>query len=181
MGETSKAYERRKIEGWFEAYAPDNLSGIDIGCGNDPLNHTFRRWDKNDGDATLMNGIPDNCFHTVYASHILEHLEDPIVALQNWWRILQPTGHLIILVPDRDMYEKKRILPSQWNGEHKTYWLLDKYEPPCTFSFKNTIRYTIPNGIIRSLCILNEKYNSNADKHSSGEYSIEAIIYKEPK
>ena len=53
-GETSKAHDRRLKEGWFDKYAPPDRIGLDIGCGRDCLNKTFRRWDKifGDGDAT---------------------------------------------------------------------------------------------------------------------------------
>ena len=109
-GETSKAAARRLREGWFTKFAPDWMSGIDIGCQEDFLNHTFRRWDYRfgDPDATYMDGVPDNVFHTVYASHLLEHLDDPVVALTNWYRITRPGGHLIVIVPHRDLYEKKK-------------------------------------------------------------------------
>ena len=72
----AKSHDRRLKEGWFDKYAPDYMSGIDLGCQRDPINHTFRRWDVifGDGDATHMAGVPDNLFHTVYASHLLEHL-----------------------------------------------------------------------------------------------------------
>ena len=46
-GETSKAHNRRLEEGWFEKYAPPDRIGLDIGCGEDPLNKTFRRWGSN--------------------------------------------------------------------------------------------------------------------------------------
>ena len=79
-GETSKAHNRRLDEGWFEKYAPEDKSGIDIGAQIDPLNQTFRRFDLifGDGDATDMQGIEDNTFWTVYASHILEHISNII-------------------------------------------------------------------------------------------------------
>ena len=125
MGETSKARERRLKEGWFDKYAPEGLSGIDLGCSDDPLNHTFRRWDIQfgDGDATIMEGIPDNTFQTVYASHLLEHVRYPSLAIKKWFDILKPGGHLIICVPHRDLYEKKRFPPSNWNHDHKCFWL----------------------------------------------------------
>ena len=88
MGETSKSHKRRLKEGWFDKYAPSNKSGLDIGCGKDPLNDTFRRWDKilGDGDATDLDGI-DGVFHTVYASHVLEHVRFPSRAVKRWYEV----------------------------------------------------------------------------------------------
>ncbi len=181
MGETIKARNRRLKENWFDKYAPDDKSGIDIGCQRDPLNETFRRWDIifGDGDATYMSGVSDNKFHTVYASHILEHVNDPVTAIQNWYRITKPGGHVIVLVPHRDLYEKRTTLPSRWNGEHKTFWLPEAGEPPCTRGLKETIMQAVPNADIVSFRVLDEGcIPTPSHKHATGEYSIEAIIRK---
>ncbi len=180
MGETAKSYQRRIKEGWFEKYAPTNKSGIDIGCQHDPLNHTFRRWDVifGDPDATFMTGVPDNSFHTVYASHLLEHLDNPILAIQNWYRICSIGGHVIICVPHRDLYECKKTLPSMWNFEHKTFWLPEIIELPDTRSLKHTVLEAIPNAKMTLFRVLNEGYGRNGDEHPHGEFSIECIIKK---
>ena len=180
MGETTKAHNRRLKENWFKKYAPDDRSGIDIGCQIDPLNDTFRRWDIifGDSDATFLKGISDNKFHTVYASHILEHLEFPVFAIQNWYRVLRPGGHLIINVPHRDLYECKKELPSFWNQQHRIFWLPDQEEPPYTLSLKNTVLDAIVDANIILFRILNEGYSRNGNKHPGGEYSIECIVQK---
>lgn len=180
MAETIKSYARRVREGWFEKYAPPYLSGIDLGCGDDPLNQTFRRFDAifGNGDAQRMHGTEDNQFHTVYSSHLLEYLHNPIEAIYQWYRICRSLGHVIICVPHRDLYEKKIDLPSNWNDEHKTYWLPEDSEPPVTMSLRNVILQAVPNADIVSLRVLDEGWESNGTAHSSGEYSIEAIIRK---
>jgi len=180
MAETRKAYERRVRENWFEKYAPPYLSGIDIGCGQDPLNQTFRRFDCTfgDGDAQLMHGTMDNQFHTCYISHCLEHVVNPIEAVYNWYRICRSPGHVIICVPHRDLYEKKKTLPSNWNGDHKTFWLPENGEGPVTMGLRNVILQAVLNADIVSLRVLDEGWISNGDGHSGGEYSIEAIIRK---
>lgn len=181
MAETRKSYNRRVNEGWFEKYAPSHLSGIDLGCGKDPLNHTFRRFDaaNGDGDAQLMHGTPDDIFHTVYASHLLEHVHDPVEALKNWYRICRSPGHVIVCVPHRDLYEKKLDLPSRWNGDHKTFWVPETGEPPVTRGLRETVFQAIPNADIVLLRVLDEGWVSNgATNHSGGEYSIEVIIKK---
>ena len=101
--------------------------GIDIGCGDDNIGqHTdlfpkilsCRGWDQLDGDAQYLSTIPDNHYDFVHSSHCLEHMIDPYVALKNWFRVLKPGGHAIIMVPDEDMYEQ-RIWPSTYNPDHK--------------------------------------------------------------
>ena len=136
-----------------------------------------------------MDGVPDGIFSTVYSSHCLEHLDDDVTAIRNWWRILKSGGHLIIVVPHKDMYEKKECLPSNWNGEHKRYYVPDPSYPignsSCTYSLLSRILSALPvdcgiNDPIKVMInTLNENFISNGpDQHSSGEYSIEAIIRK---
>lgn len=182
--ESSKSKIRRKEEGWFDKYAPASMCGIDIGCGDDPIHPTFRRYDKKlkDGDAELMAEMPDDVYFTVYASHVLEHLPRPGVAIQNWYRICKPGGHVIICVPHRDLYEKKTTLPSRWNGDHKHFWLPEEDEPPVTRGLRSTIRRVLPEEAeIVLLRVLNEGYQANGAGHPDGEYSIEAVIHKPKK
>jgi SAM-dependent methyltransferase len=179
MAETAKAHARRLREGWFDRYAPEHLPGIDIGCGSDPLNATFDRWDKADGDATDMYGIPDGTYHTVYASHVLEHLDDPVTALRNWWRILAPGGCLIVCVPSMARYEKKKDLPSRWNAEHKTFWRVNapgEGDGPHVRGLATVAFEAIGSAdpFYDGIEVLNEGFRWVADdEHSEGEFSIE--------
>lgn len=188
MGETSKAAARRWIEGWFDKHIAE--PGIDIGSGVDPLNSTFRKWDNRwtgDGDAQYMEGVADESYMTVYASHILEHLEDPVEGLKNWWRILAPGGKLIVCVPHRDLYEKKKTHPSRWNpcdreggGGHLTFWMPETDEEPATLSFKRVLSETLPDAEFVDFKVLNDGYGYSLpeDVHPVGEYAIEAILRK---
>lgn len=179
-GETWKAHQRRSTTGWFDKYAPPDKPGIDISPNGDPLNHTFRRWIYEiDGDATSMKGVPDDTFQTTYSSNVLEHLSFQKTALSNWYRITAPGGHLIVLVPDRDRYEKRNALPSRWNKEHKWFFLGDRDDPPYTFHFRALIKEAIPEGQIVSYELLDEGFDYRGDnEHSFGEYCWEAIILK---
>lgn len=53
-------------------------------------------------DATTLDGIPDGFLHTIYASHLLEHIShrDVPEVLSLWYRKLAPNGHCIVNVPD---------------------------------------------------------------------------------
>ena len=178
-GETEKARLRREREGWFSIYAPSHLPGIDIGCGANPIYETFFKWDiiYGDGDATYMDGVPDEQYSTVFASHLLEHLQDPVTAVRNWWRILKPGGYLIINVPHRDLYEKKKELPSRWNSDHKWFWLPATENPPYTLSLAHVMGAGTGAKTI-FVRVLDEGYSSNGDNHPSGEFSIEGIVQK---
>jgi SAM-dependent methyltransferase len=117
--ETSKCYALRRARGDFDRYLTG--SGIDIGCGNDPLTvekGSVRGFDLLDGDALYMAEIADESYDFVYSSHCLEHMPDVRLALRNWVRILKPGGYLYIVVPDFELYEKKQW-PSRFNPDHK--------------------------------------------------------------
>ena len=198
-GETHKAHERRLKEGWFDKYAPSDKSGLDIGCGHDPLNSVFRKFDQifGDGDAQLLEGV--DTYHTVYASHALEHMVDPVASVTRWYEVVEPGGHLIICVPHRHLYEKRTELPSKWNEDHKHFFLPDTEEPPCTLSLRKVILDAIPDANIVSFRTLDEGYEDGLDcynveienesgeielrnisvqNHPKGEYSLEIIIQK---
>ena len=139
MAETSKSKPRRIAEGFFDKYVKGKI--IDIGVGRidtydgaDPLTEDCDTWDKDNGDAHLMDTVDNEVYDTVYCSHLIEHLEYPEQAIQNWFRILKPGGYLIIAAPDRDSYERSKVLPSKWNADHKFYLTLDYNEPPNTYS-----------------------------------------------
>ena len=85
MKETSKAVIRRLHDSRF-ATTFFKGSGIDIGCGDDPLSKyrlqyplidDLRPWDLPDGDAQLMSNVPDDSYDFVHSSHCLEHLSNP--------------------------------------------------------------------------------------------------------
>ena len=47
-----------------------------------------------------LEGIPAGSQDFVVASHVLEHMEDPLGALEEWHRVLVPGGLLFLAVPD---------------------------------------------------------------------------------
>lgn len=119
MKETSKCYGFRKERGDFDRYLKGY--GIDIGAGDDPLqipDGLVVPFDVKDGDAALMESIPDQTYDFVYSSHCLEDMPDIEVALRNWVRIVKPGGFLYIVVPDFGLYEKF-CFPSRGNPGHR--------------------------------------------------------------
>ncbi len=52
-------------------------------------------------DATTLAGVEDRSFDFVIASHVVEHLEDPIRSVINLLRVVRPGGIVLILLPDR--------------------------------------------------------------------------------
>ena len=133
--ETSKSVLRRLHDSRFVSRYFVG-SGIDIGCGKDsigrysdifPFMGKVVPWDISDGDAQMMASVPDNSYDFVHSSHCLEHLVDPYEGLRNWFRILKPNGHIIVTIPDEDLYERG-VFPSRSNFDHKCTFTIYKKE-----------------------------------------------------
>jgi SAM-dependent methyltransferase len=133
MYEASKAVMRRLHDSRFiTRYFVGN--GIDIGSGPDPLRRyaelfplmkRCRDWDIADGDAQFLATIPDESLDFVHSSHCLEHMQNPQEALHHWLRVLKPGGHLVVTVPDEDLYEQG-VFPSTFNSDHKWTFTMQK-------------------------------------------------------
>lgn len=130
--ELSKSIPRRLHESNFcRRYFVGH--GLDVGGKPDPLClyseffpllRSIRTWDREDGDAQFLASVPDNHLDFVHSSHCLEHLDEPRQGLVNWLRVVKPNGHVIVTVPDEDLYEQG-IFPSTFNRDHKwtfTLW-----------------------------------------------------------
>jgi len=177
--ETSKARERRLREGFFDNFCGGR--GLDIGYGGDPVVADCQGWDIEHGDAQLLIGAEDEAYDFVYSSHTLEHMVDLDVALTNWWRVVRPGGHLILYIPHRDLYEKKQALPSNWNADHKHFFLLDRDDPPSTIGIVPLLQRVLPEASIVYARECSDGHTIRTPHiHSDGEYSIEVVARKPP-
>jgi len=134
-GVTSISVQRRLFDARFAARWFVGV-GLDVGAGEDSLAlyaELFPRiervviYDEPQGDAQRLDNVEDNSFDFLYSSHCLEHLDDPFEAMGNWIRVVKPGGHLVVNVPDEDLYEQG-MWPSRFNNTHKTSWTIDKAE-----------------------------------------------------
>lgn len=73
--------------------------GIDIGAGGDTISPSARSFDVEDGDANRIDEYFTEPFDYVFSSHCLEHMKNPPDALQRWWKMVKPGGHLIFWYP----------------------------------------------------------------------------------
>lgn len=136
MKETSKANERRKNDILFKKIFKGH--GIDIGCGEDlfkkdlfPDVQSCEPFDLFHGDANFINKLKQpETFDFVYSSNCLEHLEYPFTAIEQWFSLVKDKGHLVIVIPDEDLYEQG-IWPSKWNRQHKWSFTIYKRQSWC--------------------------------------------------
>lgn len=143
MNETTKALARRAADDLFREVFQGRC--IDVGGGNDPLRATPEFPNLQVEFVVDIGGTHPNLarlnaeclgesdifkdragqYDLVYSSQTLEHLENPLRAIGNWWRLVKPQGHLVITVPDFVLYEQGKW-PHIWNSNHKTAWKLRK-------------------------------------------------------
>lgn len=100
--------------------------GLDVGSGDRTLNPNMITVDNwADGvdykmEADNLHEFKDDTFDFVYASHILEHLKDPLKAVEEWLRVVKKGGYVIIITPD------KRFIPTKGtvncDPQHKYDW-----------------------------------------------------------
>lgn len=133
LRELSKSIPRRIHDPYFmNKYFVGK--GVDIGGFPDPLLlyvdvfpllESVQTWDWEQGDAQFMGSVLDGNFDFVNSSHCLEHLVDPYEGLKNWLRIVKPNGHLVVVVPEEDLYEQG-VFPSSLNKDHKWTFTINK-------------------------------------------------------
>lgn len=75
-------------------------NGLDIGCGDWPLSWAMPIEKRYGGDAMAL---PEGEFDYVFSSHCLEHLVDPVKALEHWKTRLKKGGVLFLYLPHPDM------------------------------------------------------------------------------
>ena len=109
-------------------FADRYLAGrvLDIGAGGDKVCRWAEEFDKAQGDANHVERyFAPETFDTVHSSHCLEHMIDPVGAIRGWWALVKPGGHMVVVVPDEDLYEQG-MWPSRFNRDHKHTFRLGK-------------------------------------------------------
>lgn len=178
--EGAKSAPRREAEGFFTKYIQGK--GIDIGHGGTPLTEDCDGWEIDNGDATFIDKPPES-YDWVYSSHVLEHLDNPGEAIQNWWKLVKPNGHLIIAVPDEDIYEDGKW-PSVGNPDHRNTFTIhkDKSWSPDSINIMDLVAKLDRHKIVY-VSICDERYNYQESPHgptnSRAERQVEIVVRKQ--
>lgn len=118
--------------------------------------------------------FPDCSQDYVFASHVLEHIEDPISTIKEWYRVLKVDGHMVITVPHQYLYERKLSLPSRWNEDHKRFYspsqLLTEIDQALKPNSWRLVQYADNDRDFN--------YSTPPEKHAAGSYEIECVIKK---
>lgn len=150
----TKKYEseacNRYLKQYAKAYMPIiqehkvNGSVLEIGCINKTLLDCFKaeeydtysldiiehKWDGHKNiTADFETYVPCETFAVIWASHVFEHFKNPIKALEQSYKLLEPNGLLFVAMPDPYFIDWKN--PYTWGHwhlrEHYTMWDLDSF------------------------------------------------------
>lgn len=178
--ETQRSHLDRLFNGFYNRYMSGK--GLDIGYKGsvkdaEPVLPSAIGVDM---DYPGYNGsilpFPDSSQDYVFASHVLEHIYNPIETIEEWFRVLKTGGYLVICVPHKYLYEKKLDLPSQYNEDHKRF-----YTPGLLLNEIDVA--LVPNSWRLRYMRDNDdgfNYQLPSEQHSSGAYEIECVIQKIP-
>lgn len=89
--------------------------GLDVGAGQWPLPRSIPIEASEGLDAMAL---PEGPFDYIFSSHCLEHLPNPVAALEHWITRIRPGGVLFLYLPHPDM---EYWLP-QNNRKHLHVW-----------------------------------------------------------
>lgn len=107
--------------------------GLDIGCGKWPLPGAVGVDLANGGDA--MN-LPADDLDYIASSHCLEHLVDPVAALEHWKSRLRTGGTLLLYLPHPD---QRYWRPSNCKKHRHIFWPKDTAEMLSDLGFVDVI------------------------------------------
>lgn len=179
-GEAGRSYQRRRASGFLDHYCSGPLV-LDVG---------FSGYDNPERKAALPHAIgidldypgydgltlpfADATVDTVFSSHCLEHIQFDHAAIRDWFRVLRIGGFIVCMVPSQALYEKRRFLPSSFNGDHKRMYT------PATLARSFEEALAVNSYRVRHLAENDRGFNYaiGPGRHSDGAYEIELVIEK---
>ncbi|CAA7616694.1 conserved hypothetical protein [Candidatus Terasakiella magnetica] len=195
MKETGKALMRRLRHPDFTTRYFVGL-GLDICGGADPLTQyaemlpavkTVRSWNLVEGDPQFLAGIADSTFDFVHATAVLQTVAAPKEALKHWLRVLKPGGHLILLVPDEDLYEQG-MWPSTFNHDNRWTFTVFKTKSwsPVSLNVVELAQTLGAQADLRRLEVISDGFRPSLPRFDQtltpiAESAIEVVIRKRPQ
>ena len=111
IGGPSDIFRRRKLLPLYDevasldacVFAADTLWSSNVAEGTTyefstgkPMGRQYLR------EATDLHGLADGAYDFVFASHVIEHVANPLKALAEWSRITRDGGTIVFVVPHKD-------------------------------------------------------------------------------
>jgi SAM-dependent methyltransferase len=108
--------------------------GLDVGAGKWPFPGSIPVELKDGGDAMAL---PAGEFDYLFSSHCLEHLPNPVAALEHWKTKIKPGGALFLYLPSP---EQKYWLPQNCRKHLHSWWPSQMQQLVEDIGFRNVIR-----------------------------------------
>ncbi len=179
-GEAGRSYRDRLRSGFLAKYCSGPLV-LDVGYSgydNPDKKPALPQAIGIDLDYPGYDGIrlpfDDGSVDTIFSSHCLEHILADHAAIRDWYRVLRLGGFIVCMVPSQALYEKKRFLPSSFNGDHKRMYT------PASLAASFETALEVNSYRVRHLAENDKGFNYalGPDVHSDGAYEIEIVIEK---
>ena len=128
--------------------------GVDIGASDWLLNGAKPIEDNEEENAYNILEEDDSLDY-VFSSHLLEHLSEPLLAIDEWRKKLKSGGILFMYLPHPSchMWKKNNLSYHLWNPD--PYFLEELFKNNADFNIEN-ISY-LPDGYMSFVCILKKK------------------------
>jgi len=101
--------------------------GLDLGCGPykafphfigvDGIKHPGPAGANIISNCEKLDMFASKSMDFVFSSHLLEHIEDTLAALKEWWRVIKVGGYLVLYLPHKEFYPN--IGEAGANPDHK--------------------------------------------------------------
>jgi len=89
-------------------------------------------------DAESLKNVPNESFDFLISAHVIEHMKNPLSALEQWARVIKPGGLIYMIVPDKRVtFDKKR---ARTNTAHI---VLDYKKPSAERDYEHYLDYAV--------------------------------------
>jgi SAM-dependent methyltransferase len=123
-----------------------NVTAIDISASQIAENsRTFPRIKFVQHDVAEQFPFPDDSFEVIWCSEVLEHLFNPVFAVEEMHRILRPGGRLLVTVPYHGRFKDVLIALFKWE-EH-----FSPTNPHIRFYTRETLGRMVANAGFKSV------------------------------
>lgn len=89
-------------------------------------------------DAETLTSVSAEQFDFLISAHVIEHMKNPLSALEQWCRVLKPGGKIYMIVPDKRItFDKRRVRTST------AHIVLDYQSPNNDRDFEHFLDYAV--------------------------------------
>lgn len=90
------------------------------------------------GDAENLSVVADEQYDFLISAHVIEHMKNPLGAMEHWCRVVKPGGLIYLIVPDkRAIFDKKRVRTTL------SHIVLDYIRPSDSRDYEHYLDYAI--------------------------------------